>query len=117
VCHTTRASEVLKQAQLGHLEKRLDDVADWSHMLSLGEQQRLAFARVLLSRPRIVFLDEATSAMDEGLEDAMYRLVGQELPECMLVSVGHRSTLNAFHSHRLNLLAGARWDFHAASHA
>jgi putative ATP-binding cassette transporter len=110
---STLASEALKRVQLGHLEERLDDVADWSHILSLGEQQRLAFARVLLSRPRIVFLDEATSAMDEGLEHAMYQLVSQELPDCMLVSVGHRSTLNAFHSHRLNLHADARWDFQA----
>jgi putative ATP-binding cassette transporter len=106
-----RVSEVLQQVQLSHLENRLDQVADWSHILSLGEQQRLAFARVLLNRPLIVFLDEATSAMDEGLEHAMYRLIGQELPHCMLISIGHRSTLNTFHTHRLDLRGRAGWEF------
>lgn len=99
----------LQQVQLGHLAERLDEVADWSRILSLGEQQRLAFARVLLQRPRLAFLDEATSATDEGLEHALYHLVRRELPQCMLVSVGHRSTLNAFHTHRLQLQQGGRW--------
>jgi putative ATP-binding cassette transporter len=105
----TRLREALQQVQLGHLRDRLDDVADWSHILSLGEQQRLAFARVLLNRPRIVFLDEATSATDEGLEHALYLLLRHELPDCMLVSVGHRSTLNAFHTHGLELLGDSAW--------
>lgn len=101
----------LVKAQLGHLQARLDEPVDWSNILSLGEQQRLAFARVLLNRPRIAFLDEATSAMDEGLEHAMYQLLRQELPQCMLVSVGHRSTLDGFHSHKLVLQAGGQWAF------
>ena len=105
--------DALHKVQLGHLHGRLDEAADWSEILSLGEQQRLAFARVLLNRPRIVFLDEATSATDEGLEHALYGLLRSELPQCMLVSVGHRGTLDAFHSHRLALTGGGRWDFGA----
>jgi putative ATP-binding cassette transporter len=102
--HTdVRAATVLKQIQLGHLADRLDETADWSRILSLGEQQRLAFGRLLLARPLAAFLDEATSAMDEGLEDAMYRLVREQLPCTMLVSVGHRSTLFNHHAEQLVL--------------
>ena len=62
---------------LGHLIGRLDEEADWSKMLSPGEQQRLSFGRILLSRPAVVFLDESTAALDEGMEYAMYALVRQ----------------------------------------
>ncbi len=103
--------EALHKVQLGHLAERLDEPADWSRILSLGEQQRVAFARVVVNRPQIAFLDEATSATDEGLEHALYALLRSELPHCMLVSVGHRSTLNRFHSHRLELLGEGRWRF------
>jgi len=92
------------------LSDRLDDDADWSQILSLGEQQRLAFGRVLLNRPEAVFLDEATSAMDEGLEDAMYRLLRQQLPDTVLVSVGHRSTLKPFHRFELVLHGDGAWE-------
>lgn len=109
--------EALRKVQLGHLEARLDEEANWSRILSLGEQQRLAFARVLVNRPRVAFLDEATSATDEGLEHALYTLLRQELPECMLVSVGHRSTLLTFHTHRLQLHGEGRWSWHAAGPA
>jgi putative ATP-binding cassette transporter len=104
-----RLRDALQRVQLGHLQAQLDEVADWSGRLSLGEQQRLAFARVLIGRPKIAFLDEATSAMDEGLEHAMYTLLREQLPSAMLVSVGHRSTLNAHHTQRLELLGDARW--------
>lgn len=106
-----RTREVLNLVQLGHLANRLDEVADWSRILSLGEQQRLAFGRLLLARPAAAFLDEATSAMDEGLEDAMYRLVRQHLPETLLVSVGHRSTLVRHHPVQLNLKGKGHWEF------
>ncbi|HUG59327.1 MAG TPA: ABC transporter ATP-binding protein/permease [Candidimonas sp.] len=105
-----RASEVLVLVQLGHLLDRLDQVADWGRILSLGEQQRLAFGRLLLARPVAAFLDEATSAMDEGLEDAMYRLVREQLPETILVSVGHRSTLARHHAYQLVLLGAGAWE-------
>ena len=72
-----------------------DDAQDWSKALSVGEQQRIAFARILLSRPRVVFLDESTSAMDEGLELMLYELIRAELPETILISVSHRATLSS----------------------
>ncbi len=106
--------EALDKVHLGHLHNKLDEPDDWSRILSLGEQQRLAFARVLLNRPRIAFLDEATSATDEGLEHALYTLLKRELPDCMIVSVGHRSTLDGFHTHRLQLEGGGRWTLGAA---
>ena len=72
-------------------------------MLSVGEQQRIAFARILLSKPRAVFLDESTSAMDEGLELMLYELLRAELPETILVSVSHRATVQPFHDRHLEL--------------
>ena len=90
--------------QLGHLSDKLDIVDNWSSILSLGEQQRLAFGRLLIAKPEAAFLDEATSAMDEGLEDAMYRLIAQHLPQTRIVSVGHRSTLRRYHKLDLELL-------------
>lgn len=111
-----RLRGALIRVQLGQLLEQLDDEGDWSRILSLGEQQRLAFARVLLNRPQITFLDEATSAMDEGLEHAMYRLLHIELPASLIVSVGHRSTLNPHHSHRLELLPDGRWRFETLAH-
>ena len=104
-----RAGEILQRCQLGHLLARLDEEADWSSILSLGEQQRLAIGRVLLNRPEIVFLDEASSAMDEGLEHAMYRLLRESLPQAIFVSVGHRRSLLEFHTHELELLGEGGW--------
>lgn len=72
--------QALRQVNLAHLAERLDVSCDWSHILSVGEQQRLAFARVLFNRPQVVFLDESTSAMDEGLEHALYSLLRTEMP-------------------------------------
>ena len=106
------AAETLRRCHLAHLEGALDEEADWSRRLSLGEQQRLAIGRVLLNRPRIVFLDEASSAMDEGLEHAMHQLLRELLPETMWVSVGHRSSLLHFHEQELELLGGGRWIMH-----
>ncbi|MFN7207780.1 MAG: ABC transporter ATP-binding protein/permease [Burkholderiales bacterium] len=99
----------LRKVQLGHLLGRLDEEADWSRILSLGEQQRLAFARLLINQPHIAFLDEATSATDEGLEHSLYELLRHELPQCTLISVGHRSTLNGFHQRKLELQGEGRW--------
>ena len=107
---------MLRQVQLPHLVDRLDEETDWTRRLSPGEQQRLGFARVLLVRPRVVFLDEATSALDEGLEHTLYTLLREELPDTVIVSVGHRSTLNRFHAERLELLGEGRWQVAALSH-
>jgi len=102
-------AQVLAEVQLAHLVPRLDETADWSRILSLGEQQRLAFGRVLWAKPAVVFLDEASSALDEGLEYAMYRLLRERLPACIVVSVGHRSSLLAHHTRRLEICGGGRW--------
>ena len=104
-----RMQQVLRQVNLAHLAEQLDVSRDWAHILSVGEQQRLAFARVLFNRPQVVFLDESTSAMDEGLEHAMYALLRSELPDVLLVSVGHRNTLAGFHSHRLEVDGQGGW--------
>ena len=84
---------------------------DWAKVLSPGEQQRVAFARILLTKPKAVFLDEATSALDEPLEFMIYGLVRRELPETVFVSVTHRSTVNRHHEQHLELLGEGRWRF------
>jgi len=99
----------LDTVALGHLGSRLDEVADWAKVLSPGEQQRVAFARVLLIKPRGVFLDESTSALDEGQEFALYRSLRTELPDCIVVSVSHRGTVEQHHRRRLELLGGGGW--------
>lgn len=99
----------LERVGLPGLVPYLGDLQPWAHMLSLGEQQRVAFARILLQQPTYVFLDEATSALDEPTELALYRLLDEFLPRTAVVSVGHRSTLFAFHSRRLQLLGEGRW--------
>ena len=96
-------ARILKRVGMDHFAARLDDVDDWSRILSLGEQQRLAFARILLIRPDWIFLDEATSALDEPRERALYELLHQELPAASMISVGHRSTLFALHDTELHL--------------
>jgi vitamin B12/bleomycin/antimicrobial peptide transport system ATP-binding/permease protein len=101
--------QTLQKVALPHLVERLDEVLDWAKVLSPGEQQRIAFARVLLTRPKAVFVDEATSALDEGLEFICYNLVRSELPETILVSVSHRSTVEQHHTHELELLGGGEW--------
>ena len=103
------AEEILRKVQLGHLIERLEQEQDWTRILSLGEQQRLAFGRLLLHKPKVAFLDEATASMDEGLEDAMYRLLKSELPNTTLISVGHRSTLKRYHRQQLQIFADGSW--------
>ena len=88
----------LEACRLGHLKELLDTEDDWQHKLSPGELQRIAFVRILITRPRLALLDEATAALDEETEAALYRLIRQELPDSIIVSIGHRSTLNAFHN-------------------
>lgn len=94
---------VLKLCGMKDFIARLDEEADWSHILSLGEQQRIAFARILLVRPAWAFLDEATSALDEAREKDLYEILARELPDMGIVSVGHRSTLRVQHERELHL--------------
>ncbi len=98
-------SSLLVECGLSHLMEKPDTEADWSHILSLGEQQKLAFVRVFLRKPKWVFLDEATSAMDEETEEKMYRLL-TALPGTTVISIGHRSTLDKWHDRVLRIENG-----------
>jgi ABC transporter, ATP-binding protein len=98
-------SPLLVECGLSHLMEKPDTEADWSHILSLGEQQKLAFVRVFLRKPKWVFLDEATSAMDEETEEKMYRLL-TALPGTTVISIGHRSTLDKWHDRVLRIENG-----------
>lgn len=99
----TAVREALMAVNLGELGAALDAARDWDKALSPGEQQRLAFARVLLRRPHWLFLDEATSALDEATETRLYQLLDTRLPDTTVVSVGHRSSLRRFHPRQIEL--------------
>jgi vitamin B12/bleomycin/antimicrobial peptide transport system ATP-binding/permease protein len=101
--------QTLQKVALPNLVDRLDEVQDWAKVLSPGEQQRIAFARVLLTKPKAVFLDESTSALDEGLELTLYQLVRSELPDTILVSVSHRKSVEQHHNKQLRLLGEGEW--------
>jgi vitamin B12/bleomycin/antimicrobial peptide transport system ATP-binding/permease protein len=99
-----RVREVLAAVGLPQLAARLEEEAHWNRMLSLGEQQRLGIARALLHAPQFLFLDEATASLDEPSEAALYRLIAEKLPDTTVVSIGHRSTLDAFHQRNVSLV-------------
>jgi len=94
---------VLRDCNLENLISRLQETASWSEQLSPGEQQRVAFARVLLHKPDWIFLDESTSMLDLKNEENLYRLLKSKLPNTSLVSVGHRPSLDAYHEHVINM--------------
>ena len=105
------ATMALTRVGLEHLADKLEQEERWDRILSLGEQQRMAFARLLLHRPRWIFMDEATAALDEANQDAMMQLVLDELPDAALVSIGHRPGLARFHTRTVTLMraeGGAR---------
>ena len=93
--------EGLEAVGLPQLGDKLDESANWALRLSPGEQQRIAFARALVQKPDWLFLDEATSAVDEASEGPLYALLRERLPGATVISVGHRSTLRPFHARRL----------------
>ena len=99
-----RIREVLRDVGLPQFTARLEEEAHWNRMLSLGEQQRLGLARALLHAPDYLFLDEATASLDEPSEAALYRLVAEQLPATTIVSIGHRSTLDAFHQRNITMV-------------
>ena len=98
-----RVRDVLISVGLPQLASQLEEEAHWNRMLSLGEQQRLGLARALLHAPQYLFLDEATASLDEASEAALYRLLEEKLPATTIVSIGHRSTLEAFHQRNVVL--------------
>ncbi|TAK73294.1 MAG: ABC transporter ATP-binding protein/permease [Gammaproteobacteria bacterium] len=100
----TQLEEVLRECHLENLIPRLQETASWSEQLSPGEQQRVAFARVLLHQPDWVFLDETTSMLDLANEEHLYRLLKSKLPHCSIISVGHRPSLDAYHGHVINMM-------------
>ena len=106
-------AEVIGAVGLPALAVRLKEEAHWNRMLSLGEQQRLGIARAILQAPDYLFLDEATASLDEPSEAALYRLLGERLAGTTIVSIGHRSTLAAFHRRGLALVRDG--DVHRAA--
>ena len=98
-----RVADAVKAVGLPALVSRLDEEAHWNRMLSLGEQQRLGVARALLHAPQYLFLDEATASLDEPSEARLYQLIAERLPATTLISIGHRSTLQAFHRRNVTL--------------
>lgn len=101
-------AEIVSAVGLPALAGRLGEEAHWNRMLSLGEQQRLGIARAILQRPDYLFLDEATASLDEAAEAALYRLLDERLKDTTIVSIGHRSTLSAFHGRGLTLVREGR---------
>ncbi|HEX7565127.1 MAG TPA: ABC transporter ATP-binding protein/permease [Bradyrhizobium sp.] len=95
--------DALISVGLPKLASRIGEEAHWNRMLSLGEQQRLGLARALLHAPQYLFLDEATASLDEASEAALYRLLEERLPTTTIISIGHRSTLEAFHQRNVVL--------------
>jgi len=98
-------ADVLDAVGLPHLAARLNEEGHWNRMLSGGEQQRLAIARALLYAPDYLLLDEATAALDEPAEAQLYRLMQERLKGTAIISIGHRSTLGAFHRRRVEIEA------------
>jgi putative ATP-binding cassette transporter len=91
----------LQAVGLEHLTGGLERSENWAQVLSGGEQQRLAFARAVLNKPDWLFLDEATAALPDEDQDALYRMLKEKLPNTTLVSIGHRESLATYHDRRL----------------
>jgi putative ATP-binding cassette transporter len=108
-----RVADALVAVGLPQLAPRLEEEAHWNRMLSLGEQQRLGLARALLHAPQFLFLDEATASLDEASEAELYHLLKEKLPGTTVVSIGHRTTLEAFHERNVALSReGDRFTLH-----
>jgi vitamin B12/bleomycin/antimicrobial peptide transport system ATP-binding/permease protein len=99
----SQIGDALEQVGLPRLASQLDEHGHWNRTLSLGEQQRLGLTRALLHTPQYLFLDEATASLDEPSEALLYQLLEKKLPTTTIVSIGHRSTLDAFHQRNIVL--------------
>ena len=98
-----QVKEAMQSVGLAHLLPRLEESLNWSMQLSGGEQQRIAFARALLEKPAWLFLDEATSNLDQASQAALYELLVRRLPGTTLISIAHRDELSRYHTQRLEL--------------
>lgn len=96
--------QTMKDCRLEYLIDSLEETANWSQKLSIGEIQRIAFVRLLLTKPKLALLDESTSGLDEAIEAKMYQLVNERLADTTVVSVGHRQTLVKFHQQCLLII-------------
>ena len=110
-----RIAECLVELGLSPLAERLCEQAHWQNRLSLGEQQRLTIIRAILLEPDWLFLDEATASLDEVLERQAYDLLRHRLPHATIVSVGHRSTLRAFHTRSIDMMTPRKVTMHAGA--
>lgn len=89
---------IMCECHLAHLTSELDSIANFGEELSIGEQQRIAFVRILINNPDILFLDESTSAIDEELEAILYKAIINHNPQIVIISIGHRSSLKQLHN-------------------
>jgi putative ATP-binding cassette transporter len=105
-CSEEEVLDTLTAVGLGHLVARLDESANWAMQLSAGEQQRVAFARALLQKPAWLFLDEASSNLDDASQARLYDLLTHRLKDCTIVSIAHREELARYHQHRVTMQPG-----------
>jgi putative ATP-binding cassette transporter len=101
----------LRDCRLPLLAARLDESQHWTQLLSGGEQQRIAFARALLQKPEWIFMDEASSALDEATEAALYALLRERLPGSAIISIGHRSGLRRLHDRCIEIVRGGNGEY------
>lgn len=93
----------LQRCRLEHLYEHLDEVQDWSHRLSLGEQQRIIFVRAIIQKPEWIIMDEPTAAMDKETENMVYRALFEHMPEVTLITIGHSPSLKTYHTRVVDL--------------